>query len=429
MGTKTHPILHGRLSVYERSWETKNRGTQTSFVCSIWQPKIKKKARITLKSRTLNDAKIEAVEIYNKHSQQIDEGVDVAVRRKRLPYFITEFMEFQQGRAVRGQITEHRARCIGSYLKSFERFWEAKGCLPLDDLQPFYERDFIQWRNSNTREKLRWKGDNVNRPLANRTINGEIVTHKMFVRWCVQRGYATKLLECEELLLEKANQPFPERNYKKLTTIAQRDIQNSRSKRHQWSAQNYYHIILLMNRIGCRVVEIKNLQWSHITQVKDGTQLYLWGKKGRDRIKERWIIIPPRVAEYLERLREYKRVAGEEWGWNEDDYPYIFSRWQKATRQVYFDTEIRRRWMKEAGIKDPTAFEYVSFRHKFITDALKQGVHSLPLAEYCGTSSKQIEQTYAGFIFKDVYNLVFKNVPDDAMSAKNVLPKFLSKED
>ena len=46
---------------------------------------------------------------------------------------------------------------------------------------------------------------------------------------------------------------------------------------------------------------------------------------------------------------------------------------------------------------------------------------------------EQLQERYLkkglGFISKDVYNLVFKNVPDEAMSAKNALPKFLSKED
>jgi hypothetical protein len=36
-----------------------------------------------------------------------------------------------------------------------------------------------------------------------------------------------------------------------------------------------------------------------------------------------------------------------------------------------------------------------------------------------------IEKTYEGLIPKDVFDLVFKEVPDSALAAKQTMPKFL----
>ena len=81
--------------------------------------------------------------------------------------------------------------------------------------------------------------------------------------------------------------------------------------------------------------------------------------------------------------------------------------------------------MKESGVQNYEDFQYVCFRHKFITDALRNGVHSLQVAKYTGTSQLMIEKTYEGLIPKDVFDLVFKEVPDSALAAKQTMPKFL----
>jgi integrase len=317
-----------------------------------------------------------------------------------------------------------------SYLVSLEAFAKDRRNLSLDELQPFYDREFIQWRHSSARLKRRSDAPGAEtKPLANRTINSEIVTHKQFYSWCIQRGYATKRLECEELLLDKANKPFPKKHYAKLLSVARDDIQHARTNRNRWSKLNYYTAILLMNRIGCRVVEIKNLEWSHITKSRAGTELYLYGKKEKGRIKERNILVPDAVAEYLERLRDDKRRTGKPWGWNEAEFPFVFTGWQQKTRQTHFDTEQRRKWMRLAGLPNPDDWPYVCFRHKFITDALNQGVHSLPLAKYTGTSARMIETTYSGYVSKEVFAQVFADAPTEALERKAVLPNFLNSED
>ena len=407
------------VSIYSRSWTKKDGTTSHSYQLFIWQPKLKKRAKITLKSTNRKEAEKEAMMLFAKYGSKLEDGTSIQTKRKRVPCFVEEFVAFHSQRADRDQITHHRVRVLEHNLKSLVRLWEAERKLELDDFIPVYDAKFIEFRGKEERRGYRWVGDAKKRPITNRTMNTEIVVHKQFVNWCINRGYCVKRIECSEVKQEKANYPFPNDYYNKLLSVARKDIETSKH-RYKWSKMNYYTIILLINRIGCRVAEVKNLEWKHIRKTKDGTRLFLYGKN-----KERDIIIPDRVAEYLERLRGFKRVEGKKWEWNEKDYPYLFSAWMSSRRNVHFDTDIRRSWMEEIGIENPEKWVYTTFRHKFITEALLAGVHSLTIAKYVGTSQNMIEKTYEGLIPKDIFNMVFKDAPEESLESKETLPKFL----
>ena len=53
-----------------------------------------------------------------------------------------------------------------------------------------------------------------------------------------------------------------------------------------------------------------------------------------------------------------------------------------------------------------------SFRHTFITRQLKQGVEPFFLAKMCGTSVRELEQTYCHMLSSDLFKKIFKDVPD-----------------
>jgi len=77
------------------------------------------------------------------------------------------------------------------------------------------------------------------------------------------------------------------------------------------------------------------------------------------------------------------------------------------------------------GIEDPTEWEFVCFRHLFITNALNGGTDSLFVAKYCGTSQAMIEKTYSNMVRKDVFELVFKSRPTESLEKKGGIPKHL----
>jgi hypothetical protein len=77
-------------------------------------------------------------------------------------------------------------------------------------------------------------------------------------------------------------------------------------------------------------------------------------------------------------------------------------------------------------VPNPNDFEFVSFRHRFITNALINGARSLEVAVYTGTSQNMIEKTYSGLVPANVFDLVFKNATPESL-ARNPTPKWIEK--
>jgi site-specific recombinase XerD len=413
----SHTIFSGELGIDERSWTNKDGTYKTRFRAYIWQSILKKKTYFTLKATNLVDAKKEAVKVYSQYQKDLEAGNDISVRRKKLRHFLDLFLKSKEFEVQRGNLSNHRYVCLIHTMKQLDRFSKNHKEPDLDRLAKVYGQEFEGynfWRSQQRAQK-------TGKPLSNRTLNNEMNDHKSFFNWCIQQGYSSVRAMTKDNKLTKSNYPFPSSHYPKLIKVAQTDINTAVGPKRKWSKVNYLYAILLMNGIGCRVVEIKNLQWEHLSYDKAGNaSLKLHGKS-----KERTIQIPLRVAEHLERLRAFKKHHGKIFKWNEDDHSFIFSAYRKNEPPVHFNGECRRRWMKESGVQNYEDFQYVCFRHKFITDALRNGVHSLQVAKYTGTSQLMIEKTYEGLIPKDVFDLVFKEVPDSALAAKQTMPKFL----
>ncbi|MEK9670282.1 MAG: site-specific integrase [Gammaproteobacteria bacterium] len=410
-------IIEKQLGLDERSWTNKDGSIRFRYRAYIWNSVLKKRTYITLNATNQTDAKKEAFEVWAKHKNDLDVGNDIGVRRKKIRYFLDLYLDAIRLRVERKNLSEHRLTCLTHTMKQLERFSKFHKEPDLDRLAVIYSREvdgYNYWRGKQKAQK-------TGKPITNRTLNNEMTDHKSFFNWCITHGYSTVQARTKDNELIKSNFPFPNSHYPKLCRVAQTDIEKANGAKRKWSKANYFYVILLMNGIGCRVVEVKNLRWSDLTYNKKGDAfLYIHGKG-----KERSIQIPLRVAEHLERLRKFKKHWGHHFNWNEKDHPYIFSSYGSETPPRHFDPEYRRDLMERAGVNDFENFQYVCFRHKFITDALKNGVHSLQVAKYTGTSQRMIEKTYEGLIPKDVFDMVFKDVPQDALVAKSTMPKFL----
>jgi integrase len=405
-------LIPKRLVLIIYRWQNNNGGSY-SYRARIWQQKLKKYSEVTLKARDEGSASEEAYEVYAQHLGDLKSGKEVGKRRKPVKHYVEEFVASQQARATLNQISQKRVVVVQHALKSLIHFSTIQKNPPLDDLSAIYDNKFIQWR---AEHKARVTGN----PLSTRYLNNELSVHKQFFLWAVANNFCNRPIQSKELKVKRANNPFPKKNYPKLLSVARKEIEESRNTRIKWELMNYRTLLMLMNGIGCRVVETKNMKWSDLTNGKNGVTLYIHGKD-----KERTIQIPDRVAGHLEDLRKFKRNYGKAFGWAETDHPFIFSSWKSEKPPNQFDATVRRRWMKEAGIDNPKDYELVCFRHKFITEALNNGVHSLAVAQYTGTSQKMIEKTYSGLVTSDVFNLVFKNSPDEAMSRN--APRWLDK--
>jgi len=405
-------LIPKRLTLIKYTYKTKSGGG-FAYRARIWQPHIKKSAEITLKSKDEQNASQEAFEVYAKHATDIENGRDIGNKRKKLTTYIELFLEHESSRARLKQITQKRVEVVKHNLKSLTNFSTLHKNPNLDQLSALYDAKFIVWRSKH-------KAKITGKQLSNRYLNSELSAHRQFFNWAIKNDYCVRPIQTSDLKTERANLPFPHTHYTKLLNAARKEIEKTKNVRIKWGLMTYRTLLMLMNSIGCRVVETKNMKWSDIVESKRGPELNIRGKG-----KERVIQIPDRVAGHLLDLKRFKETYGRSFEWNDVEYPYIFSGWKSNKPTKQYDAGIRRRWMKEAGIEKPEDWELVCFRHKFITDALNNGVHSLAVANYTGTSQKMIEQTYSGLVAGDVYNLVFKNASTDSLSRN--APKWLNK--
>jgi len=415
MATKQRKIadlIPKKLALLEREWSSSTSGKTThTFIARLWQPKVKRYTFATLKSSNEHRAREEAFQVWSKLSVDVEAGRDVGARRRKLDSFVDDFLAAQKQRADDKQISVKRLEVLGHHLVSLKRFYETEKRPPLDELARRYTAKWNSFRSKDRASK-------TGKTLSTRFRNNEITTHKMFFRWCVDQQLSSVIPSVPLLKVERTNAPFPNEFYRPLLTVSRKEIQSPQTKpHHRWQLMNYRTVILLMSGIGCRVLETKNLKWNDITERRDGTFIYLHGKG-----KERTIRLPERVFGHLQDLRCFKEANWE--GYNAEEFPYVFNAFGSPKPSNQYDINIRKRWMKAAGMKDYADYEYVCFRHKFITDALCNGAHSLSVAKYVGTSQMMIEKTYEGLVPSDVYDLVFKTAPDDAL-ARKATPKWL----
>jgi integrase len=407
---KIAEIIPKKLTLIQRFREGKDGNVSSVYRARIWQQSVKRYAHLNLDARDENDAREKAIEKYSSLLGELNLGREIGFRRRHLQAYIDEFMEVQQNRANDGQIVQKRVGVIRHSLASLIRFWDEEGKPNLEELTRRYEFKWHNWRSPQTVQL-------TGKTLSLRFRNNEVNTHKMFFRWCERMRYSSRVPELKDLKVKRTNEPFPQKYYQALMKVSRENIRDAHNYRIAWELMNYRYVILLMNGVGARVLECKNLLWQDITERKDGVYLYIHGKD-----KERTIRIPERVYGHLMDLKKWKENTDPDF--SVEKYPHIFNAYNKPTASSHWTGEVRRRWMKDAGVPNPDDYELVCFRHKFITQALTEGAHSLTIANYCGTSQAMIERTYSGLVPSQVYNLVFRNVPDDALS-RNQTPKWL----
>ena len=383
---------------------------QRRYYARLRQRKANNYTYFALNAKTEDEACEEAFHTYAKYAVELKEGRDVGKRHRKIEFFIEEFLQHQETRARDKLITEKRVDVLKHSLASLSRFSAEHKNPALDDLIQLYELHWHEYRGEQTRQIA---GRDSGRPLSARFRNIEIATHKQFFIYCLRQKYCSAIPTVEALALQRVNEPFPKKYYPGLLAAARNHIATTTSVKSRWSLLNYYFIIRLMNNIGCRVVEIKNMRWEHIQKTPSGTYMFIHGKG-----KERTIQITENVANFLNDLKQTKQRLGKGW-WSETTHPFIFNAYKKATVTQNFQPICKKRWMVEAGVPNPGDYQLVCFRHKFITEALNNGVHSLTVAKYVGTSQAMIEKTYSGLVAGDVFKLMYQNAPEAALQGRN----------
>ena len=399
-------IIPKRLSLVERTWKTKKDDEETTaYRIRVYSPKTKKYSFITLESISLKQARQEAITKYGELVGDLDKGKPVAGDRKKLSTYINMFMEHMEIRRKNGYCTQHRVVCVRQLLKSLENFAKEHNNPDITNLVSLYENKYMDWRDAQLARLTAT-------PLKPRSRNNEYLAHRQFFTFLKEKhnvlSYVPTLLKMQ---VEQTNKPFPQDKYNALLKASRDAINGTNHPRIKWNWMTMRTVILLMAGTGCRVSEVKNLKWEHIKYDKKRniTEIFFHGKG-----KKRTIVISNRVYGYLMDLADFRREWGKSWEWNEKDYPMVFSSWKMAKMLNQFDSWGRRQWYETIGL-NPKEYPLVCFRHKFISDALRQGTHALQIAWYVGSSVAMIQKTYGSITSPELFKQVFSNAPEDAL--------------
>ncbi|MBT6067006.1 MAG: site-specific integrase [Proteobacteria bacterium] len=398
-------ILPKRLKLVVREWDNANGITTQKYRARIWSEGRKKYNFFTLDATNENTAITEALDLYSSLASSIEKNLPIGRDAKELSHYISMYMEYMDIRVKNGHITEKRRYVTGQLLKSLAAFVLEHGNPIITNLPDLYENKYADWRDK-TIDRLRGT------PLKPSTRNNETSTHLAFFAYLQRKEIVSRVPEGQKMEIKREIESFPHDVYPKLQRVMRREIATQNHPRIRWNWNCMRSLILLMYGTGCRVTEARNLRWTDIYIERNQPRIRFHGKK-----KERNINISPRVYGHLMDLLEFKKVFGKNW-FNEEDYPVVFASYKMKDVPKFFDSAGRRKWYEECGL-DPKKYPLVSFRHKFITDALTNGVPALQLAQYCGTSIHMLSMVYSHITPAHLYDQIFAPAPEQSLERKS----------
>ena len=149
-----------------------------------------------------------------------------------------------------------------------------------------------------------------------------------------------------------------------------------------------YNFILIMCSTGMRPPEARNLRWRDITTAVDREQRKLIVLHVRGKDKERKLVAPEKIGEYLERVKALsKATAPSDPVFTNRDGSQAESLYQALIDDLLDYAGVR---IGPSGAPRST----YSFRHTYATFRLSEGVDAYLLAEQMGTSVQMIQQHY-----------------------------------
>ena len=398
-------ILPKRLKLVVREWDNANGITTQKYRARIWSEGRKKYNFFTLDATNENAAITEALDLYSSLASSIERNLPIGRDAKELSHYVSMYMDYMETRCKNGRITEKRLYVVGQLLRPLAAFVEEHGNPIITNLPELYENKYADWRDK-TIARLRGT------PLKPSSRNNETSTHLAFFAYLQRKDIVRRVPEVQKMEIKRSIDAFPHDAYPKLQRVMRREIAQQQHPRVKWNWNCMRTLILLMYGTGCRVTEARNLRW---------TDIYLEGKQPRIRFhgkkKERNINISPRVYGHLMDLMRFKEIFGGDW-FSKQDYPVVFSSYKMKDVPKFFDSWGRRQWYEEIGLP-PKKYPLVSFRHKFITDALTHGVPALHLAQYCGTSVNMLSQVYSHITPAHLYDQVFASAPEQSLERKS----------
>jgi integrase len=403
-----------------------------NWYCRVKLPKQDRYKTVSLKTGDRNAAREAAF----KEDYRVQFSLE-----KNLPVFNRSFAEvgqeyakFQKQQATAGQISERRAAAVRGIVEGHLKRYVGNGQIQLvgHDLwtnYPAWRRSVGQGRLSrsgNTRaltaeekagleaqaaEKAKaktlrsaWRRKRKDAPepeappkkptewifVSDDTIRHEMVVFKAVMDYAASRRYIPADHRFGELPKFRKNRrdEFTLEEYRRLHTKGRAWIKKTGKSLSTEQRTVVYNFILIMCSTGMRPPEAKNLRWRDITTAVDREQRKLVVLHVRGKDKERKLVAPEKVGEYLERVKALsKATAPSDPVFTNRDGSQAESLYQALIDDLLDYAGVR---IGPSGAPRST----YSFRHTYATFRLSEGVDAYLLAEQMGTSVQMIQQHY-----------------------------------
>ena len=306
---------------------------------------------------------------------------DVPVFNRPFSQVATEYAEAQQRRANAGEVSQARAMNVKNKVDGPLNAYVGSTQVHLVSQDRWSE--YPLWRRENGVGRR-------NGIISDSTIRIEMSIFAAIMNFAIAKKYvpASQRFEGMPKLKSGRRDEFTLEEYRKLHSVGRKWMKEATTPQGVWYRQVCYNFILIMCNTGMRPPEAKNLRWKDITKAKDkdGTDILVIYVRGKG--KERKLIAPQSVGEYLERVRALSKATSP----NDAVFTIING---KPAVWLYRDTV--EELLKYAKLREgPSGIPRTTycFRHTYATFRLSAGVDVYILAQQMGTSVKMIEQHY-----------------------------------
>lgn len=387
--TEEHDVCDGAVKLIR----TKQSGEVWQMRC--WIHAEKKYLKKSLRTKSLEEAKEKARQIYYATMGKIDAGQKIfTITASDL---VEKYTQYQQDRVDGGFITAGRLVTIKTQLKHFLDFVGADR--KLDTITRDRYKDYYLFRRKH-HPKVR-----------DVTLVNERATLGHMYKFALEKGFINQdrlpvWSEIKRINVDSRTS-FTRDDYRTLYSYLNNYTKKITDERELYYRQLVRDFILILSNTGLRFGEARFLKWNCV-EVKKGENKYpnvqIRVEAETSKVGKTRTAIGMR-GDFFNRLKSYSKHT------HQMDYVFAdFDTGQPVSRKLLY-----KMWkviMKESGLADsPNDYSYYCLRHTFATYRLQFGrVDIRTLAKVMGCSVRFIEQHYDSAKVENMMDYITRDV-------------------
>jgi integrase len=433
---KSGLVIFRRADVKHRNW-----------YCRVKLPDADRYKTVSLKTADINTARDMAfqedadIRFRLKH--------DVPIFNRPFSEVAKEYLATQQERAETGGITAERVKNIEYTIGTLNLYL---GSTQIHLLGQDRWNNYPTWRRRQARRIKPKKPDRLRRAdappkdappppsedkawrVSDWTIRAEMTVLRSVMVYAASKRYIpeSQIFRGKLHSAAERREEFTREEYRALHTKGRPWKSKARTPSSKWYREMTYNFVLVMCNTGMRPAEAKNLRWRDVSittvrketkgresltpseamgsaqatgsaakkkaaqgqrnkeagnvQDEEQRRIVVLDVRGKD--KNRRLVAPHNVAEFLERIRAIAKVTGP------DDH--VFTNYRGKRANTLYASLVRNLLVETKLLIGAAGTERSAycFRHTYATLRLSEGVDVYLLAEQMGTSVQMIEDHY-----------------------------------